>query len=510
MSFADNNKRVARNTLYLYFRMIIVILVNLYVTRVVLEQLGVSDFGVYSAVGGLVTVFTFISNSMIGSTQRFLTFELGRNNLTRLNEVFCTAISIHLGLAIAIALLCETAGVWFLNSYMNIPPGQMTAANIVLQFSIFTLFINIIQVPYNSLIIAHEHMHVYAWISLLEAAFKIGIAFALTIFAGGKLIIYAALIFLSQLIIRLIYGFYCRINFQECRYHLFIDRKLIREMASFAGWNMLMSLGWILKTHGSNVLLNVVFGPAINAAQAIATQVKSAVMGFVQNMTLAVSPQITKYYAAGELNQMQTLTFYGLKYSYLLLLVLALPISLNVNFLLGLWLGDVPPYTAIFLVFTLFESLVNTLFDTPLMNSLAATGNIRRNSIWESAVIFLIIPVSYMVFKLGAPPQALYLVSVAILLIAGIVRFYFCHLQLGYSAVRFLKSVILPAAITTCAALPVPLLALHFLPSTNLLSFIANVAISAVCVIAAAWLTALNREEKASLINAVKAKLGKR
>ena len=269
MSVSDNNKRIAKNTLFLYFRMIVIILVNLFTVRVVLAELGETDYGIYNVIGGVVVMFSFISSCMTTATQRYLTFELGRENHDRLAKVFSISLLVHIAIALAIVLLAETVGLWFVNTQMTLPASEMSAANWVYQLSILAFCVNIIQVPYDASLIAHEKMNVFAYISFLEAALKVAIAYALVVIASGKLIWYAFLVLAMRVTIRLIYQIYCRRNFAECRFRMVRDSKLFKEMTTFAGWNLLGSVAWLMKGQGLNIILNMFFGPVINAAQAL-------------------------------------------------------------------------------------------------------------------------------------------------------------------------------------------------------------------------------------------------
>ncbi len=510
MSVASNNKRVAKNTLFLYFRMIVIILANLYTTRIVLAELGATDFGIYNVVGGVVMMFSFINSCMTTTTQRYMTFELGRKNMARLNSIFSISLNIHAGIALAIVLLAETVGLWFLNSKLNIPDSQMTAANWVYQFSILTFCVNIIQVPYNAAIIAHEKMNVFAYISIFEAALKLGIAYVLVVLSDNKLVFYAALVFLTQLIVRLVYQAYCKYKYEECTYHWVKDHGLYKEMTAFAGWNLMGSIAWLLKGQGLNIMLNIFFGPIVNAAQGIASQVRQAIMGFIFNFMSAVNPQITKYYATDQRREMETLAYNGLKYSFILLFLMSLPLMLNVEYILNLWLKSAPGYASLFVVLVLVESLCNTVFDQPLTTSIAATGNIKIYQIVVSSIMFLIVPIGYVALKLGAAPQSVYYVSIVITVIAGLARFYYCKRQLDYAWSRFWQSVLRPVVTLTLLSLPVPILARFYVfHDATFFDFIANCVISLICIVSVAWGVVLSVVERSAVKDFIKGKLKK-
>ena len=383
MSSSSNNKRVAKNTLFLYFRMILIMLVTLYTSRVVLAELGIKDYGIYNVVGGVVAMFSFLNNCMSSATQRFMTFELGRGDMARLKKVFAASLNIHITIGVIIVLLAETIGLWFVNHKLVIAPDRMTAANWVYQFSILTFCVNIIQVPYNAVLIAHEKMSVYAYISILEAFLKLGIVYLLVIVPADKLITYGILVFAVQLIIRGIYQVYCRRHYVESKFRLFWDKGLYKQMSGFAGWNLFGSVAWLLRDQGLNIVLNLFFGTAINAARGVASQVSSAVMGFISNFQVALNPQITKNYATGNIPEMEKLSYLGIKFSFLLLFTMAFPLCLNIDYVLHLWLVEVPDYTALFIILIMVESLAGNMFGVQLMTSLSATGKMLQDRPWS-------------------------------------------------------------------------------------------------------------------------------
>lgn len=506
----SNNKRVAKNTLFLYFRMILIMLVTLYTSRVVLAELGISDYGVYNVVGGVVMMFAFLNNSMASATQRYLTFELGKGNTERIKKVFATALNIHIVIAIIIVLLAETIGLWFLNVKMNIPTDRIVAANWVYQFSIFTFCTNIIQVPYNAALISHEKMSIYAYISILEVFLKLSIVYLLVISPIDKLIVYALLVFIVQLIIRSIYQYYCKKKYCECRFALVWDKALYKDMSGFAGWNLLGSIAWLLRDQGLNIILNLFFGPVINAARGVSMQVSNAVMGFISNFQVALNPQITKNYANNKIQEMQNLVYSGLKFSFIMLFLIALPLSLNIDFILHLWLKEVPQYTNYFIILILVDSLAGNLFGIPLMTSLSATGNIKKYQIVVSLIIILIVPISYGVLKLHNGPASVFYVSIALTLISGFVRFLFCRRQIGFSLRLLCNQVLLRIAGVLLLSLPLPLyLRFYIFKENTILSFIILCGISIICVIVPTWFVGLKTNERTMLITVVKNKIKK-
>ena len=375
-----NNKRIAKNTLFLYIRMIITMGVSLYTSRIVLSTLGVEDYGVYSVVGGVVAIFSSLNSTMAGAVQRFLNFEMGKNNHARLNKVFNTSIIIHVGIAVIIFILVELIGTWFLNSKMNIPNERLVAANWVLQFSLLTFIVNIISVPYNAVIIANEKMKVFAYISIIDVTLKLIIVFMLTLFNYDKLIMYSILMFLVSVIIRLIYGIYSKQNFEECRFKWLWDTPVFKEMTSFAGWNLIGVTSTLARTQGVNIVLNLFYGTVVNAAMGIANQVRQALELFVNNFTTALKPQITKSYALGDLKYMMDLVFQGTRFAIYLLFLITFPILLETDYILNIWLKNVPAHTIIFVQLVTVIVIIETLSKT-LIQTMFAYGKIRNYQI---------------------------------------------------------------------------------------------------------------------------------
>lgn len=505
-----NNKRVAKNTLFLYFRMILIMLVTLYTSRVVLAQLGIKDYGIYNVVGGVVTMFAFLNNCMTTSTQRFLTFELGKGNTQRLKDVFAASLNIHIVIALTIVVLAESIGLWFVNYKLVIPADRLVAANWVFQFAILSFCVNIIQVPYNAVIIAHEKMNVYAYISIVEVMLKLGIVYLFSVSPFDKLIAYAVLIFAVQLLIRAIYQIYCRKNYEESKFRLFWDKSLYQQMSGFAGWNLFGSLAWMLRDQGLNIVLNLFFGPVINAARGVATQVSGAVMNFISNFQVALNPQITKNYANGNIQEMEKLTYLGIKFSYIILFFLAFPLSLNINYVLRLWLVEVPDYTALFIILIMIDSMVGNLFGVPLMTSLSATGKIRNYQIVVSFIILLIVPVGYIALRLGCDAPSVFYITIIFSGISGFARFLFCRKQIGYSLREMTKGVLLPVLSMTVVALPLPIFAkLEYFQTDTLMNFLLLCLISIVMTFVSAWFVGLNTTEKDKLLSIIKSKIHK-
>ena len=421
---SDNNKRIAKNTLLLYVRMLFTMAVSLFTSRVILNTLGVEDYGINNVVGGIVTMFSVLSGSLSSSISRFITFELGKGNIERLKTIFSTGVNIQLGMSVLIIIIAEAVGIWFLNAKMNIPADRMVAANWVFQCAILTFVLNLLSVPYNAAIIAHEKMSAFAYISVVEVTLKLIIVYMLTISPFDRLKTYAVLLLCVGAVIRFIYGYYCKRHFEECTYHLVFDKPVLKEMTGFAGWNFLGNGSYMLNTQGINILMNLYFGVAVNAARGIATQVDAALKQFVNNFTTAVNPQITKSYAQGDLDYMHKLVCRSAKFSAFLMLFFAIPILLETQSILTIWLKTVPEYAAIFLQLIIISSFVDTVLANSLVTSMFATGNIKRYQIIVTTIGCLVFPFSWIAFQLGFQPEIAYVLYFIIYTVLLGVRLY--------------------------------------------------------------------------------------
>lgn len=491
---SKNSKRIAKNTMMLYIRMLLLMAVTLYTSRVVLKALGVNDFGIYNVVGGVVTMFSILSNSLSSAISRFITYELGKENFTKLKNIFSTAVTIQITLAVAITLIAEIVGLWFLNTKMNIPTERMEAANWTFQFSVITFVINLISVPYNAAIIAHEKMSAFAYISILEALLKLSIAFLIIISPIDKLIFYACLICIISLIIRLIYGHYCKSHFKECTYSFYWDKDLLKQMFGFAGWNFIGSSSALLRDQGGNILINLLFGPAVNAARGIAFQVNTATQNFIASFTMALNPQITKSYASNNYDYMMKLVFKGARFSFYLLLILTLPIFLNTNYILKLWLGIVPEHTIQFirliLVFTLSESI-----SQPLITAQHATGKIKNYQIIVGGLQMLNLPIAYLALKNGAIPETIFFVAIAISQICLIARLWMMKTSINLSILGFYSKVYLNILKVSLVAIILPI-GLSIYKSDSITFFIMSSIVTIVYTFLCIFFIGCDKEEQ--------------
>ena len=417
----SSSKTIAKNTLILYIRMFFTLVVSLYTSRVVLTTLGVSDYGVYSIVGGIVSFFGFINASMANATQRFLSFAIGENDYVKLKNVFSASLTLHIFIGVFFLIIAETLGLWFLNNKLIIQEDRLFAANVVFHLSVFTFIVGIIQVPYNALLIAKEKMNVFAYMGIFEVFLKLVIVFLLRIIAFDHLIVYAGLYLFTTIIIRIAYKVYCSRNFAESRYVFYYDKPLFKKLLSFSGWTMFGSLSVVAKNQGINILLNIFFGTIINAAYGITMQVLSAVSIFLINLQLAFRPQIIINYANGNIKNFNNIVFQSSKFSYFLMLIIICPILLNIEFILKLWLTIVPDYVVMFVTLSLVGLLIDSVSE-PLIISNQATGNIKWFQIIEGVLIIMNVPASYILLKLNSNPLTVFYVSIVLNCIALFVR----------------------------------------------------------------------------------------
>ena len=453
---SDNNKRIAKNTLLLYVRMLFTMAVSLFTSRVILNTLGVEDYGINNVVGGIVTMFTVLSGSLSSSISRFITFELGKDNLQRLKTVFSTGVNIQLGMSILVVVVAEAVGIWFLNTKMNIPVERMEAANWVFQCAILTFVLNLLSVPYNAAIIAHEKMSAFAYISVVEVTLKLIIVYMLTISPFDRLKTYAVLLLLVGAIVRFVYGYYCKRHFEECTYHFILDKPVLKEMTGFAGWNFLGNGAYMLNTQGVNILMNLYFGVAVNAARGVATQVDAALKQFVNNFTTAVNPQITKSYAQGDLDYMHKLVCRSAKFSAFLMMFFAVPIILETNTILTIWLKTVPDYAVIFLQWIIISSFMDTVLANSLVTSMFATGKIKRYQIIVTTVGCLVFPLSWIAFKLGFEPQVGYILYFIIYTILLFVRLYLLKDMVKLPVMMYIREVLYKLAPVIVVGFAIP------------------------------------------------------
>lgn len=461
-----NTRRIAKNTAYLYGRTLVMMLISLYTSRVVLESLGIDDFGINNVVGGVVGMFSIISGSLSGSISRFLTFALGEGDTEKLRKVFSISVSIQILIGIVILLAGEAIGVWFINCKLNIPPDRLMAAHWVFQCGLISFFVGLISVPYNACLIAHEHMNVFAYMTILDAAIKLLLAYTIFIIPFDKLISWAILNLGVVVTMRVLYGWYCNRHFKECRYSIrTYDRTLAREMTSFAWWGFFGNTAWMFNTQGVNILINMFFGVVYNAARGVASQVEGAVMNFVGNFTTAIYPQITKSYASGDVKYLFSIVCRGTKFQFYMMLLFMIPIELEARTLLSLWLVDVPPLAPLFLQLSMISTLT-TLYGNTTYTAIMATGKIRSYQLAVTVIGCLVFPLTYIAYRMGFPIYATYYIFIFIYTVLIGVRLIYMKKLMEFPISMFIRQTVVPSLYVTAISFVVPVLVVLGIPES--------------------------------------------
>lgn len=501
LSSKTKNKQIAKNSVFLYIRMFISMAITLYTSRVVLQALGIDNYGIYNVVGGIVTMFSAVYASLSVSISRFITFALGEGDAVKLAKTFVTAVNVQILLSIVALILAESVGMWFMHSYMNIPLGKMELAEWVLHFSVATTIVNLISIPYNALIVAHEKMAAFAYISIIEVTMKLLIAYIVIFSSYNHLFIYALLLFILALIIRIIYGSYCRKKFLEARYTFAFYFDVFKDMSSFAGWNFFGNLSNIASGQGTNMLINVFFGVSFNAARGIANQVESAVNQFVNSFSMAFMPQITKSYASGELGYMCSLIRVSTKYSRILILFPIVPLIVETEFILSMWLNVVPDQTVIFVKIILTTSFV-TVVSSTLVSSIFATGKIKCYQLILSIIHFLIFPVVWLFFYIGFPAWTCFIVAMFFYLIANIWRLSELKRLVAFPFLPYLIDAFLKPVIVFAIALFV-CFGINQMVQISILRLFINTISSSIVILAASYVIVLGNKEKQFILKQV-------
>lgn len=453
----ENNKRIAKNTMYLYVRMLVVMAVSLFTVRIVLNALGAEDYGIHNVVGGVVTMFGFLTSTMNSASLRFFSFYLGLQDYKRLSDYFSMSFWCFATLAVTIFVIAETLGLWFVKNQLVIPAGRADAAMWVYQFAIISFMFKIMTIPYNAIIIAREKMNVYAIGGLFEVFLKLGVAYILYITPFDKLKVNSVLVCLMTCSIDVFYIIYSLKYFPESWVRRFWDKGIFKEVVNYSGWSLFGAISGIIRSQGINILLNIFFNPVVNAARAIAYQVNSAINQFVLNFHKAVQPQITKYYAAGEKAEFYKLIFRSSRLYFYLIFLLSLPILLETPFILTLWLKNIPENTILFTRLVIIIAIIDSM-SYPLQTSISATGHIKSFQIVTGGLLILNLPVSWFFLKMGYPPESTMYVAMSISVIAQITRIYFSHCMNGMPIQDYLRDTLAPIGIVAILSLPVPVL----------------------------------------------------
>ena len=505
-NISANNKRIAKNTIILYFRMLFLLGVSLYTSRIVLEALGVVDYGIYNVVGGFVAMFGIISSTLTGACSRFINYEMGTGNMDRLKAVFSTTVTIQVILALIVAVVCESFGLWYINNVMVIPGDRLIAANWCFQFSVINFFISLVSVPYNAAIVAHEKMSAFAYISIFEGISRLLICYLIIVLPYDNLIAYGFLLLLIQIIVRLIYQGYCRIHFEESRYFFVWNKQLIKEIFSYSSWNLIGNTSGILKNQGINILLNYFFGPVVNAAKGVSNQVNNAINGFVSNFMMALNPQITQSYSSGNRSNMMILINYGSRFSFYILILFALPIIFNADYVLSIWLKEVPDYAVSFSVLTLIAAIICSLSKT-LITAQNATGKVKNYQIVVGGIQIAIVPISLIVLKLGGSPISVMWLLIFDEVISLFARIYMLSKNIEeFSSKRYCKDVIFNClSVLLCSSIA-PII-LQFYKQCGFIYFIFNVAIVILMTVASILFVGCTQTERLFIYSKLKARI---
>lgn len=500
-----DDRRIMKNTIILYFRMIFQMVVYLYTSRVVIKALGLIDYGIYDVVGSVVLAMMFFNNSMLNCTQRFITCSLPENDGKQVNRIFSHSIFIHFVFGILIFVIGELVGVWYIQNYMDLPLGKVDDAIFVFHIALVSTFIMIISVPYNALIIAHEHMGAFAAITIVDVVLKLSVALSLFLFNDNRLRIYAFLLLVVALVVRTIYGIYCHFAYKHIRVEYRFDSAVLKSMLGFVGWNTIGNLAIMCNTQGLNLLLNMVGGPIVNAARGIAFQVQTATVSFINSFQTAINPQITKNYASGDITKMNSLVLISSRVSFLLMLFFAVPLMLMTENLLTLWLTDFPSYTATFVRLLLCVSVVETIAN-PLMVGASATGNIKLYQLLIGACMLCTIPVAYIALKFGAEPQSVFWSLLLTTLTAQAVRMLLCRRLFSFSVRDFIQKVISPILkVGVLCFVPLLLLRPYYVCQNGMNAILVCIALDvwvAVCI----FVFGINRPERDLILKKIRLK----
>ena len=456
---AGKTQRIAKNTILLYLRMMVTMVITLFTSRIVLQALGFDDYGLYNVISGVVTLFAFLRSSMSSSTQRFLAYEMGSGTEESLRRVFSVCLTTHILLALVLLVLAETVGLWFLNTYINIPDGREAAANWVYQFAVLSLCLNMVSLPYEGDIVSNERMGYFALLSILDAVLKLAVAYCVLYTGGDHLILYSGLMMGISALNLLLNWIYCRAKFAETRYFFFWDKQMFKQIFSFSGWTIYGQLAVVGSNQGTNILVNIFHSVVANAAMGIGHQVNSALTGLVSNFQTAFKPQITKSYASGDFEYLTSLTYYASKISFFLLFVVSLPIMLNIDLVLQIWLKEVPTHAGSLCIIFIVASLCNAV-SAPLWMNIFATGKVKNYQIGLSVVYVAELLLVYLLFRMGVSLVVGVAMKAVLNFVVIFVRLYYTHLtQPEFSFVGFVRRVLLPvfgaALLTVFATLPV-------------------------------------------------------
>ncbi|MCR8918317.1 lipopolysaccharide biosynthesis protein [Bacteroides sp. ET225] len=498
----SNKKRIIKNTGFLYVRMFITMCISFMTTRIVLDKLGVSDYGIYNIVGGFISMFTVLNSILQTGTRRFLALNLGKGDKNVIKETFSTAFVIHLTIACIVTVFIETIGLWFLNYKLNIPPERMSAANWIFQFSMISVFLNITQTPFTAAVTAHERFNIYAFISIFDAIAKVITVYLLVTIPGDKLIIYGLLILIVNFIVICLYRIYCIKHFEECKFSLKINKEIFKEMAQFSGWSTLGHFSAVLNGNGISVILNLFFGTTINAARGLANTVTYTIRQFVDGFITASQPQLIKLYGAGNIPEFHQLIFTVSKYSLFLLSIIVTPVILEIDFVLNLWLDTVPSYTPIFIKITMIICLLS-YSNNMLDQGVVASGYIKQLTCITTPMYLLDLPLTYIVLKLGGTPPTAYMVGALPLFLAFLSNLYILKKYTKFPARKYFLSVFLKNLLLLLIASIIPVYIQSKMPY-GIERFLTVCSISVICTITILYCLALDKNTRTMVNNKIK------
>ncbi|HZH73345.1 MAG TPA: lipopolysaccharide biosynthesis protein [Mariniphaga sp.] len=502
-----NNSRIAKNTLSLYIRMFLTMGVSLFTARIVLEALGTVDYGIYEVVAGFVSLLIFMKGTLASAASRFFAFEIGKDKDNNLEKVFRSALSTHIIFGLIVVIFLETVGIWFLNNKLVIPPERFNAAVWIFHFSVIGAFFSVIQTPLSALIIASEKMAVFAWLGIFDAIIKLIVTLSLLYTKSDKLIVYGFLLKLSQILLFLIHHFYCKKNFSIYKLKPLFEKSIQKTMLSYTGWSILGSCSSILKSQGINIILNVFFGPTVNAARGIAFRISSIVNRFTQNFTMAMNPQIIKRYASGNIMSMTNLVGSGAKFSFFLLFVLGLPVLFQAEFLLNIWLVEVPEYAVVFTKLLIINSLIDS-FSYAMGASIQATGDIKKYQLLIGGVQLLNVPIAFLLLKAGCAPPTVFYIPIIFAIISIFLRITILKSKIPEFTIKLFMSVLYYSLAVVVTSI-IPLLFIKNMISNVWLNFIFVTCMCFVSTTTCIWFVGLNKLEKNWLFSVIKTYLNK-
>lgn len=501
-----DNKRIAKNTMFLYFRMFLIMGVSLYTSRVILQTLGVEDYGIYNVVGGIVTMFSFLNGSLGAATSRYITFELGRKDYKKLNKIFNVALVTHIFIGLIIVVLAETIGLWFFYEKMIIPDERLDAAFWVYQISILSSLITLTQVPYNATLIAHENMKVYAYVGMVEVIIKLLIVYLLVIAPFDKLIFYAILLFLLNVGLITFYRIYCIKRYPESHINICRDKALYKDMFKYAGSDLIGNISVLAQGQGLNLLLNVFFGPVVNAARAVAYQVQGAVTQFGNNFMTAVRPQIIKLYAQGEIKEMFKLVYLSSNFSFYLMWLLILPLCLEADYVLSLWLGEYPDHSISFLILVFILCLIQTL-KTPRTIVLHATGKLFLANVVIGTLLCCAFPLAYVFLKMGGEPESVFWAANITMLLSEFISVFIVRKYVEYNIADYLLNVHFRCAVVTAVSLAIPYFIYNRFMEPSSFRLVLTCCITTISIIVTVWAIGMNKDMRQKVSTFIKSKL---